>query len=173
MLLRPSLCPPPSPLTPAKPSVLWRDNNRVVVFPPMGSFPVMGFKAKTDFLAWVGSGEFLLAPAASDEFRLMHFAGNCVVFLGDYKNVQFMNDLFGFTLQTSCAPPPLSSIPYLTPRSLAATRRALTTKTTATRQARPSSPGRPSSRSLDLLALCTPPPLVAASLLSCVNLRVA
>jgi hypothetical protein len=93
--------------------VLWRDNNRVVVFPPMGSFPVMEFKAKTDFLAWVGSGIlahlhcslFMRSVSRDGATVLMPLAGNCVVFLGDYKNVQFMNDLFGFTLQTSCVLP--------------------------------------------------------------------
>ncbi len=102
----------PSHTPPLNYSVLWRDNNRVVVFPPMGSFPVMGLKAKTDFLAWVGSGSPLfhlpLPPPAPSPAAIfppdLSFSGNCVVFLGDYKNVQFMNDLFGFTLQTACVP---------------------------------------------------------------------
>jgi hypothetical protein len=42
------------------------------------------------------------------------------VFLGDYKNVQFMNDLFGFSLQTSCAlqpaPLPASTFPSAPPQ---------------------------------------------------------
>jgi hypothetical protein len=82
----------------------------------MGSFPVMGLKAKTDFLAWVGSGMFPAPPKRTlyfiaacvwfNSLAEMLSAGNCVVFLGDYKNVQFMNDLFGFTLQTSSVFPP-------------------------------------------------------------------
>ena len=42
------------------------------------------------------------------------------MFLGDYKNVQFMNDLFGFSLQTSCAlqpaPLPASTFPSAPPQ---------------------------------------------------------
>jgi hypothetical protein len=89
-------------------SVLWRDNNRIVLFPPMSSFPSMGHQAKTDFLAWVGSGEPAPTPLADVVFIVPFYAsGNCVVFLGDYKNVQFMNDLFGFSLQTAyCSPVP-------------------------------------------------------------------
>ena len=57
-----------APLTLVPRSVLWRDNNRIVVFPPMSSFPAMEVKAKTDFLAWVGSGtvtQHVLLPSSA------------------------------------------------------------------------------------------------------------
>jgi hypothetical protein len=140
----------------------------------MGSFPVMEFKAKTDFLAWVGSG-ILAHPHCSIFMRsvsrdgatvLMPLAGNCVVFLGDYKNVQFMNDLFGFTLQTSCVLPFTLRLPLvcrlalsalLTPLFYPGTKRDRTTRTTAIRPVHPSSLALRSCQSRAPLAPCASP----------------
>jgi len=60
-------------------SILWKRDNHVIVFPASDSYYEMTSVTKTDLRAFVGRG-------------------NVAIFLGDYKNIGTINDIFGTNL---------------------------------------------------------------------------
>lgn len=60
-------------------SILWKKDNHVIVFPASQSYQEMTSVTKTDLRAFVGRG-------------------NVAIFLGDYKNIGTINDIFGTNL---------------------------------------------------------------------------